>query len=85
MAVKATDYPEIDYVPDKTSRYPENIEYGGLLLCSIPSEMLDKRTKYYSEMAVNQMEAVDNSFLSDQDPRMAKFQENSSRTTFGRR
>ena len=52
VAVKATDYPEIDYVPDKTSRYPENIEYGGLLLCSIPSEMLDKRTKYYSEMAV---------------------------------
>ena len=85
VAVKATDYPEIDYVPDKTSRYPENIEYGGLLLCSIPSVMLDKRTKYYSQMAVNQMEAVDNSFLSDQDPRMAKFQENSSRTSYGRR
>ena len=85
VPVKAIDYPEIDYLPDVGSRYPDNIEYGGLLLCAIPSEQLDKRNKYYSEMAVNQMTAVDNSYLSDQDPRMSKFQENSSRTTFGRR
>ncbi len=85
VPVKAIDYPEIDYLPDVGSRYPDNIEYGGLLLCAIPSEQLDSRNKYYSEMAVNQMTAVDNSYLSDQDPRMSKFQENSSRTTFGRR
>ena len=85
VPVKASDYPEIDHMPDVGSRYPENIEYGGLLLCAIPSEQLDQRNKYYNEMAVNQMNAVDNSFLSDQDPRMTKFQENSSRTTFGRR
>ena len=83
VPVKAIDYPEIDYLPDVGSRYPDNIEYGGLLLCVIPSEQLDKRNKYYSEMAVNQMTAVDNSYLSDQDPRMSKFQENASRTTFG--
>jgi hypothetical protein len=85
VPVKASEYPEIDHMPDVGSRYPENIEYGGLLLCAIPSEQLDQRNKYYNEMAVNQMNAVDNSFLSDQDPRMTKFQENSSRTTFGRR
>ena len=85
VPVKAIEYPEIDYLPDVGSRYPDNIEYGGLLLCAIPSEQLDQRNKYYSEMAVNQMTAVDNSYLSDQDPRMSKFQENSSRTTFGRR
>lgn len=85
VPVKASEYPEIDHMPDVGSRYPENIEYGGLLLCAIPSEQLDQRNKYYNEIAVNQMNAVDNSFLSDQDPRMTKFQENSSRTTFGRR
>tara|TARA_R110002020_G_scaffold466683_2_gene689399 strand:+ start:232 stop:687 length:456 start_codon:yes stop_codon:yes gene_type:complete len=85
IPVKASEYPEIDFVPEVGSRYPENIEYGGLLLCAIASEQLDKRNEYYSKMAVNQMEAVNNSFLSEQDPRMAKFQDNSSRTTFGRK
>ncbi len=85
VPVKATEYPEIDYMSDVGSRFKDNIEYGGLLLCAIPSEQLDQRTKYYNEMAVNQMHAVDNSFLSDQDPRMSKFQENSSRTTYGSR
>jgi len=85
VPVKAIDYPEIDHMPEMGGRFKDNIEYGGLLLCAIPSEQLDQRTKYYNEMAVNQMNAVDNSFLSDQDPRMSKFQENSSRTTFGRR
>ncbi len=85
VPVKATEYPEIDFVPEVGGRYPDNIEYGGLLLCRIPKEQLDKRNEYYNEMAVNQMKAVDNSFLREEDPRMPLCKENSSRTTFGRR
>jgi hypothetical protein len=85
VPVKATEYPEIDFIPEVGGRYPDNIEYGGLLLCRIPKEQLDKRNAYYNEMAVNQMNAVDNSFLREEDPRMPLYKENSSRTTFGRR
>ena len=81
----ATEYPEIDFQPEMGTRYPENIEYGGLLLCSIPIEQLKKRDEYYNKIAMNQMEAVDNNFLREEDPRMPLYKDKSSRTTFGRR
>jgi hypothetical protein len=81
----ASEYPEIDFRQEDDTRYPNNIEYGGLLLCSIPEEQLDKRHEYYNKIAVSQMEAVDNNFLREEDPRMPLYKENSSRTTFGKR
>ena len=56
-----------------------------LLLCAIPIETLEKRDEYYDKVARNQIEAVDNNFLREEDPRMPLYKENSSRTTFGRR
>ena len=81
----ASEYPEIDFRQEDDTRYPNNIEYGGLQLCSIPEEQLDKRHEYYNKIAVSQMEAVDNNFLREEDPRMPLYKENSSRTTFGKR
>jgi len=85
VPVIASEYPEIDFREESDTRYPNNIEYGGLLLCAIPIEQLDKRHEYYNKMAVSQMESVENSFLREEDPRMPLYKENSSRTTFGRR
>jgi hypothetical protein len=36
--VKAEDYPELQIMSDLDSRFKDNIEVGGLLLCSIPEE-----------------------------------------------
>lgn len=85
VPVKAEDYPEIDAIPEIGGRFKGNIEYGGLLLCKIPAEQLDKRSQYYSKLAVSQMEAVDNNFMREEHPAMPLIKDRSSRTTFNAR
>ena len=86
VPVKAEDYPEIQGNPEIMSgRFKGNIEYGGLLLCKIPTEQLDKRSQYYNKLAVSQMEAVDNNFMREEHPVMPLIKDRSSRTTFNPR
>jgi hypothetical protein len=85
VPVKAEDYPEIDSIPEVGGRFKGNIEYGGLLLCKIPTEQLDKRSEYYNRLAVQQMEAVDNNFMREEHPAMPLIKDRSSRTTFNPR
>ena len=68
-----------------SGRFKGNIEYGGLLLCKIPTEQLDKRSQYYNKLAVSQMEAVDNNFMREEHPVMPLIKDRSSRTTFNPR
>tara|TARA_A100000171_G_C2125331_1_gene143163 strand:- start:35 stop:472 length:438 start_codon:yes stop_codon:yes gene_type:complete len=77
------DYPELNHVmSDIDSRWKDNIEIGGLLLCSIATEKLKARREAHKEMANRQMESVDNSFLRNNDPRMPILKpERSTRTT----
>jgi hypothetical protein len=64
-------------------RFKGSIEMGGLLLCRIPSEFLKQKSTYYSNQNKAQMDSVDNSFMRDNDPRMSKFSEKSTKVTFG--
>jgi hypothetical protein len=64
-------------------RFKGNVEVGGLLLCRIPEEFLKQRSAYYANQNKAQMESVDNNFLRDNDPRMSKFSEKSTKVTFG--
>ena len=85
VPVKASDHPEINMMSDVESRFPENIEIGGLLLCKAPREMVDQRNQHYAQVAQNQMEAVDRNFMRENDPRMPLLNpERKTRTTFGR-
>lgn len=81
--VKASDYPEIKALSDIDSRFGDSIEIGGLVLCAIPEERIQKRREYHDDLAQNQMKAVDEGFMRDNDPRMRKFAERESRTKFG--
>lgn len=80
----AEDYPELMLQADPNSRYKGNIEIGGLLLCKAPLAMTAQRDKYYAKQANAQMEAVDNSFMRQNDERMPLFNEKRSSVTFGR-
>jgi hypothetical protein len=81
----AKDFPELHIISDHNSRFPENLEVGGLLLCSIPVEFADERTVGQLDQAKAQMDAVDNSYLRESDPRMPVLRpERSTKTTFGR-
>jgi hypothetical protein len=80
---KAEDYPELMLHAATEGRFKGGVEVGGLLLCRIPSEFLEQRMKYYEAQNKAQIDSVDNSFLSENDPRMQKFSERSTKVTFG--
>jgi hypothetical protein len=81
----AKDFPELHVLSDHNSRFPENLEIGGLLLCSIPAEFAEERTVGQLDQATAQMEAVDRSYLRESDPRMPVLRpERSTKTTFGK-
>ena len=80
---KAEEYPELMMHATTEGRFKGSIEMGGLLLCRIPSEFLKQKSTYYSNQNKAQMDSVDNSFMRDNDPRMSKFSEKSTKVTFG--
>ena len=85
LPVLAKDHPELKVLADLDSRFPENIEVGGLLLCAIPTEISEDRTRQQLESARGQMDAVDRNYLRESDPRMPVLKpERSSRTSFGK-
>src|SRR5574343_431280 len=82
--VKAADHPELMLFADPNSKFKDNVEIGGLLLCKAPQEVVDQRNEYYAKMSAGQMEAVDNNFMKVNDERMPLFAEKKSTTSFGR-
>lgn len=80
---KAEEYPEMMMHASADGRFKGNIEVGGLVLCSIPSEFLRQRDAHFSKINKDTMESVDNNFMRDSDPRMSKFSEKSTKVTFG--
>ena len=80
--VLAKDYPELQVMPDIDSKWGENIEVGGLLLCSNATETVEARKEYHKEQSQRQIESVDNSYMKTNDPRMPVLKpERSTRTT----
>jgi hypothetical protein len=80
---KVEEYPELMMHATTEGRFKGGIEVGGLLLCRIPEEFLKQREAYYANQNKAQMDSVDNSFLRENDPRMQKFAERSTKVTFG--
>ena len=84
VPAKAQDYPELGMGSDD-DRFPDGVENGGLLLCVIAEEILEKKKAHYREKNAQISETVDHGFMNDRtDPRMRKFNESSSRNEFGR-
>lgn len=80
---KAEDYPEMMMHASTEGRFKGSIEVGGLLLCRIPSEFMEQRSKYYESQNKAQVESVDNNFMRESDPRMPLFAEKKSKVSFG--
>lgn len=69
---------------DHASRFPDNLEVGGLLLCKIDKATIDRRQRHYEQLAKTQVDASDSNFMRESDPRMPVLQsQRQSRTTFG--
>lgn len=78
------EQPKFQLLVDPNSRFKDNIEIGGLLLCKTPEGFVDQRNKHYQKQAENQMDAVDSSLMRQSDPRMPLFSERKSTTSFGK-
>jgi hypothetical protein len=84
VPVKASEYPELQILSDRDSRFPESVEVGGLLLCSVPEEIARARNDYYRTQTKAQMQAVDSQLMAEQDPRLRTlFRNVKSQTRFG--
>jgi hypothetical protein len=82
--VRAEEQPKFQLLADPNSRYKDNIEIGGLLLCKTPVELVEQRTAYYDKQTQSQTDAVDNNLMRQNDPRMPLFNEKKSSTSFGK-
>jgi hypothetical protein len=82
--VLLADHPELQLFVDPNSRFRENVEVGGLLLCKTPDEFVEQRKAYYNRQTQAQTDAVDNSFMKENDARMPLFKEKRTTTSFGK-
>ena len=69
---------------DPNSRYKDNIEVGGLLLCKAPIELKQQRDAYFQKQTDAQQASVDNTLMRQNDARMPLFNERKSSTSFGK-
>lgn len=76
--VKLEEQPQFQLMVDPNSRFKDNVEVGGLLLCKTPIEFVEQRNAYYQKQAEGQLTAVDNNLMRQNDPRMPLFKESKS-------
>jgi hypothetical protein len=77
--VNVKDHPEFASEANEKGE----VKIGGLMLCKMPSEMLEERKAFYEAQANSQISAVNSKFLGQSDPRMPVFTDNKSSSTRG--
>jgi len=83
--VRADAYPEDDYPAIPDGKYAGVIGHGGLVLTRVPEEIAKQRSKYFSDLGKDQIQAVDNDLMKEQHRSMPIDIDRQSRTTFGGR
>lgn len=81
--VRIEEQPQFRMLTDPNSRFKDNIEVAGLLLCKAPTQLMEQRKEYFARKNQEQMESVDNNFMRENDARMPLFRERRSTTSFG--
>ena len=82
--VRIEEQPKFRMMVDPNSRFKDNIEVAGLLLCKIPQEFMEQRKEYFAKQNRDQIDSVDNNFMRENDPRMPLFRERKSSSSFGK-
>ena len=82
--VRVEEQPQFKMLVDPNSRFKDNIEVAGLLLCKIPTDFMLQRTAHFAKKNKDQIDSVDNNFMRENDPRMPLFTERKSTASFGK-
>ena len=72
------DLPTVD-----DGRHAGVIGVGGLILCKIDKEIADQRNDFFEQQTNNQMTAVENDLMREENPAMPISREIKSKVTFG--
>jgi hypothetical protein len=82
--VMAKDHPDFESPSIEEGKHAGVIGVGGLILAKMPTETVAERRAYYSQLANDQMDAVDHNLMRESNPIMPIDQPNrSSKVTFG--
>lgn len=82
--VALEEQPKFKLLADPNSRYKDNVEIGGLLLCKTPKEFVEQRNAHFAKVTRDQSEAVDNNLMRQSDARMPLYMEKKSSSSFGK-
>lgn len=75
---------ELGLMQDHRTRFPDNMEVGGLLLCKMDAGRAEARQKHFEGVSQTQLSASDHNFMKQSDPRMPVLKpERTATTTFG--
>ncbi len=77
------DHPELKLAVDGDAAASGLVEIGGLVLCQMPTEMLEQRNEHYRSKANLQEKSVDENLMREEDPRMPLIRERKSKVSFG--
>lgn len=86
VPVRMEDHPEmqLDFDSRSSGAPSGNVEIGGLILCKMPTEMVESRTAYFADATHKQTQSVDYNVMRENDARMPLFSEKNSSVSFGR-
>ena len=77
--VEGYDLPTID-----DGKHAGTVGVGGLILCKIPEETADERNVHFEQQTENQMRAVDNDLMREENPAMPMTRERKTQVSFGK-
>jgi hypothetical protein len=82
--VRAEEHPDFESPTIDEGKHAGVIGVGGLVLAKMPKETVMERRNYYSRLANEQMEAVDNNLMRESNPIMPiSSPSRTSKVTFG--
>jgi hypothetical protein len=81
--VKVEEQPQYGLLVNGEGRWKDCVQVGDVLLCKTPEELAEQRNNHYLAQSEQQIRAVDNNLMKQNDPRMPLFKESSSSTTRG--
>ncbi|HCT54803.1 MAG TPA: hypothetical protein DF712_20355 [Balneola sp.] len=81
--VRGDEYPDFEVATISEGKYKGVIGVGGLILARLPVEVAESRKKYFAHKTNQQMSAVDNDLMREENPTMPLYKERSSRVSFG--
>ena len=84
IPVPKEEVANLGLMQDHRTRFPDNMEVGGLLLCKMEEERAMARQRHFEQVSQTQLNASDHNFMKQSDPRMPVLKpERATTTTFG--